>query len=165
MRLRTSDTPSESFLTQVSRVPTLASDSIPDLTDPNLYLLHHLGAAHILLFNSVDLGKNTPYALGAPQLVPLLSGWANSFRDALFHYFGPYGADNENPKVAVVDTFALANIINGAYEQFQFNPATRGVPCVRAGVNGAAGTVCTPEVAAQSMFWDQVRCARLPRRG
>ena len=106
------------------------------------------GATRILLFTSTDLGRNTPYALLAPQLTPLLTAWAVSFRNALFATYGPYGAKNEDKKVAVVDVYALANLLNDSYEQFGLNEATRGVPCVFPGQT----TVCAdPE---KRMFWE-----------
>lgn len=128
-----------------SRLPFVSPLTLPPLL---IFDLPPPGATRILLFTSTDLGRNTPYALLAPQLTPLLTAWAVSFRNALFATYGPYGAKNEDKKVAVVDVYALANLLNDSYEQFGLNEATRGVPCVFPGQT----TVCAdPE---KRMFWE-----------
>lgn len=100
---------------KVSPFPASPSSSLVSrLTVPFSFLLPSMqlikaGAQHILLYNSLDLGVNTPYALSAPTMAPFLSAWAISFRNEMFKNFPPWGAIGANPYVAVVDIYALAN--------------------------------------------------------
>ena len=71
----------------------------------------------------------------------------------MFNYFGPSGAENENPKVAVVDVYAVNNLLDVSFEQFGFDEATKGIPCfIRSAPGATNGTVC--DDADRRTFWD-----------
>ncbi|KAL7412545.1 hypothetical protein BDY24DRAFT_370714 [Mrakia frigida] len=126
---------------------TTGADAVTDITY-SVKKVIKAGAQHILLYNSLDLGVNTPYALSAPTAAPFLSAWAISFRNEMFKNFPPWGAIGANPYVAVVDIYALANILLTSYEQFGLNESTKGIPCV-------IGTdVC--DDAGERQFWDSL---------